>query len=154
MQEQSSSISQLEGHIHGLGWGVGRRLLDLVGWRDKGGKHEVKLLNMLGFLQTNVWKAVTGRAATSLEKGLEAEDEYMINDSAPPLTEFISMPRDLAHFCPGVFLAGVVSGVLDSANFPARVTAHLIEIEGQETPRTTVLIKFSNEVMERERMLT
>lgn len=39
-----------------------------------------------------------------------------------------------------------VQGILDSAGFPARVTAHFVPIEGQLRPRTTILIKFSQEV--------
>ncbi len=37
-------------------------------------------------------------------------------------------------------------GVLDGAGFPARVTAHFVAVEGQPRPRTTILIKFSEEV--------
>lgn len=39
-----------------------------------------------------------------------------------------------------------LKGVLDSAGFPAVVTAHFVPIEGQQRPRTTILIKFAEEV--------
>jgi len=39
-----------------------------------------------------------------------------------------------------------VQGVLDGAGFPARVTAHFVAVEGQARPRTTILIKFAEEV--------
>jgi hypothetical protein len=35
---------------------------------------------------------------------------------------------------------------LDNAGFPAVVTAHFVPIEGQQRPRTTILIKFAEEV--------
>jgi len=35
---------------------------------------------------------------------------------------------------------------LDSAGFPAVVTAHFVPVEGQLRPRTTILIKFAEEV--------
>lgn len=35
---------------------------------------------------------------------------------------------------------------MDSAGFPARVTAHFVAVEGQPRPRTTILIKFAEEV--------
>jgi hypothetical protein len=35
---------------------------------------------------------------------------------------------------------------LDSAGFPAVVTAHFVPMEGQQRPRTTILIKFAEEV--------
>ena len=35
---------------------------------------------------------------------------------------------------------------MDNAGFPAVVTAHFVPIEGQQRPRTTILIKFAEEV--------
>lgn len=40
----------------------------------------------------------------------------------------------------------LLKGVLDSAGFPAVVTAHFVPMEGQQRPRTTILIKFAEEV--------
>lgn len=48
-------------------------------------------------------------------------------------------PKDLIPF-------SVLKGVLDSAGFPAVVTAHFVPMEGQQRPRTTILIKFAEEV--------
>ena len=39
-----------------------------------------------------------------------------------------------------------MQGVLDGAGFPARVTAHFVTVEGQARPRTTILIKFAEDV--------
>ena len=39
-----------------------------------------------------------------------------------------------------------MKGVLDNAGFPAVVTAHFVPVEGQLRPRTTILIKFADEV--------
>lgn len=39
-----------------------------------------------------------------------------------------------------------LKGVLDNAGFPAVVTAHFVPVEGQQRPRTTILIKFAEEV--------
>ena len=36
---------------------------------------------------------------------------------------------------------------MDNAGFPAVVTAHFVPIEGQQRPRTTILIKFAEEVL-------
>jgi hypothetical protein len=41
-----------------------------------------------------------------------------------------------------------MQGVLDGAGFPAVVSAHFVPIEGQQRPRTTILIKFAEEVIE------
>lgn len=40
-----------------------------------------------------------------------------------------------------------LKGVLDSAGFPAVVSAHFVPVEGQQRPRTTILIKFAEEVI-------
>ena len=40
-----------------------------------------------------------------------------------------------------------MKGVLDGAGFPAVVTAHFVPAEGQQRPRTTILIKFAEEVV-------
>ena len=39
-----------------------------------------------------------------------------------------------------------LQGVLDNAGFPSRVTAHFVAVDGQSRPRTTILIKFAEEV--------
>lgn len=41
----------------------------------------------------------------------------------------------------------LLKGVLDGAGFPAVVTAHFVPMEGQQRPRTTILIKFAEEVL-------
>lgn len=43
--------------------------------------------------------------------------------------------------------------MLDSAGFPARVTAHFVPVEGLAKPRTTILVKFDRAVLEREERL-
>jgi len=74
----------------------------------------------------------------------------MISDNDLLVNKFISVPRDMGNLNCGAFVAGVVEGVLKSAGFPARVTAHSVGVEGQSRPKTTILIKFEPEVLERE----
>ncbi len=62
---------------------------------------------------------------------------------------FISVPRDLGSLNCGSFCAGVVRGVLESAGFPATVSAYAAPVEGQGL-RTNVLMKFAPEVLARE----
>ncbi|WVZ08712.1 hypothetical protein V8G54_022058 [Vigna mungo] len=91
--------------------------------------------------------------ADSLEKGTEHEDEYMISEKELLVNKFISIPKDMGTFNCGAFVAGIVRGVLDGAGFPAVVTAHFVPMEGQQRPRTTILIKFAEEVLQREARL-
>ncbi|KAF3515259.1 hypothetical protein F2Q69_00001058 [Brassica cretica] len=109
-------------------------------------RRETRLLGILSFVHSTVWKVLFGKVADSLEKGTEREDEYMISEKELLVNRFISIPKDMGTFNCGAFVAGIVKGVLDNAGFPAVVTAHFVPIEGQQRPRTTILIKFADEV--------
>ena len=76
----------------------------------------------------------------------------MIHERDPLVNSYISVPREYGHLNCAAFVAGCVQGALDAAGFPARVTAHTIPLGGEQS-RTTILIKFSPEVMARERQL-
>ncbi|KAK8649969.1 hypothetical protein V6N13_139621 [Hibiscus sabdariffa] len=119
-QTQVDNISELETRLEDAGYAVGARVLELLCHREK--------------------------VADSLEKGTEHEDEYMISEKELLVNKFISMPKDMGSFHCGAFVAGIVRGVLDNAGFPAVVTAHFVPVEGQQRPRTTILIKFAEEV--------
>jgi len=73
----------------------------------------------------------------------------MIHENAPITNAFVSVPADMGQLNCASFLAGVISGILDSARFNARVTAH----QGDTPEKTVFLVKFSREVMDRERRL-
>ncbi|OAE35816.1 hypothetical protein AXG93_4225s1190 [Marchantia polymorpha subsp. ruderalis] len=126
-QTRVDNIAELERRLEDAGAGVGLRTLELLCHREK--------------------------VADSLEKGTEHEDEYMISEKELLVNRFISVPKDMGAFNCGAFVAGVVKGVLDGAGFPARVTAHFVAVEGQARPRTTILIKFAEEVLQREARL-
>ena len=66
---------------------------------------------------------------------------------------YISVPKDFGELNCGAFVSGIVKGILDSAGFPAQVSTHYVAVEGQSRPRTTILMKFTAEVMVREQRL-
>ena len=68
----------------------------------------------------------------------------MIVEKQPLATTYISS----APCSCAAFVAGIVRGVLEGAQFPARVTAH------DEEGRTVILIKFAPEVLDRENRLS
>ena len=74
---------------------------------------------------STLWKHLFGRQARDLEQSNTAEDEYMISDSDLFVTRFVSVPREMGHFNPAAFVAGVVRGALDGAGFPARCSPPL-----------------------------
>ncbi|OZJ06404.1 hypothetical protein BZG36_00669 [Bifiguratus adelaidae] len=151
-QKRVNGIQDLEKKLNDIGFRVGLRLHELLVWRDKNGKRETKMLNILYFIHTVLWRNMFGKQADSLEKSTENEDEYMISDNEPILTRYISVPRDLSQLNCNAFVAGIVGAVLHGAQFPARVTAHTVPIEGYPS-RTTILIKLDKDVLAREELL-
>ncbi|KAI8991997.1 NO signaling/Golgi transport ligand-binding domain-containing protein [Mycotypha africana] len=151
-QKRVNGIQDLERKLNEFGYRVGYRLLELLAWREKSAKREIKVINVLYFIHSTVWKALFNKSADSLEKSTENEDEYMISDNDPLLTRYISVPKELSQLNCNAFVAGIVEAVLDGCQFPARVTAHTVPIDGFPQ-RTTILIKLDKEVLEREEFL-
>ncbi|CEG79263.1 TRAPP subunit trs31 [Rhizopus azygosporus] len=151
-QKRVNGIQDLERKLNEFGYRVGFRMLELLTWREKAAKRETKVLGILYFIHSTVWKALFGKQADSLEKSTENEDEYMISDNEPILTRYISVPKELSQLNCNAFVAGIVEAVLDGCQFPARVTAHTVPIDGYPQ-RTTILIKLDKDVLEREELL-
>lgn len=63
------------GRLNEFGYRVGSRVLELLAWREKVAKREIKVINVLYFIHSTVWKALFGKQADSLEKSTENEDE-------------------------------------------------------------------------------
>lgn len=78
-------------------------------------------------MHTQVYKYCFGRPADGLERSVEGEDECglkrggevvlteadMITMNQPPLTQHISIPKDMSQLSCEAFTAGIVEGVLD-----------------------------------------
>jgi len=113
------------------------------------GRKEKHVVAMLQTLQVPMWKALFGKTADSLEKATDKEDEYYIYDVSPLTNRFISPPRELAGFNPATFVAGIMNGILDGAEFSADVSAHF-NTNSNGITRTLYVIKFSKEVTKRD----
>lgn len=71
----AASGSRVRAHrLADIGYRVGIRSVELVGWREKAARRETRMVNMLHFIQTNVFRSLYGRPADSLEKSREADD--------------------------------------------------------------------------------
>jgi hypothetical protein len=122
--------------LNEYGYRVGSRVLELLAWREKVAKREIKVINVLYFIHSTVWKALFGKQADSLEKSTENEDECkisvvmfvkkqnqricvidMISDNEPILTRYISVPKELSQLNCNAFVAGIVEAVLDGCQF-------------------------------------
>eukprot|EP00698_Gefionella_okellyi_P011957 TRINITY_DN3190_c0_g1_i2.p1 TRINITY_DN3190_c0_g1~~TRINITY_DN3190_c0_g1_i2.p1 ORF type:complete len:126 (+),score=12.32 TRINITY_DN3190_c0_g1_i2:52-378(+) len=73
-QGRVARIDELETRLSNIGNAVGSRLLELHSFRDKAGKREVRIVPMLSFIATHVWKAIFGKTA-DIERSTENEDE-------------------------------------------------------------------------------
>lgn len=152
-QRKAKGISDLEAKLNELGYHVGQRALELTTLREgKNARRETKILGILQFVHTQIWRYVFGKPADALERSHDAANEYMIIDQEPLVSKFISVPKDMSQLNCAAFAAGVIEAVLDGSRFTASVTAHTVETD--EYPlRTVFLIKFDDAVIERENAL-
>ena len=93
-QSRSSTVPELQGKLHELGYQVGSRLLDLVFVREKAAKRETKLLNVLLFVKSTLWKTLFGKEADKLEHANDDERTYYVIEKEPLVNKFISVPKD------------------------------------------------------------
>lgn len=78
----------------------------------------------------------------------------MIHELEPLTNKFISVPPDLGQLDCAAYSAGILRGILTGSGFPARVTAHSVEVPNGQRDKTVFLVKFEPSVMKRERALT
>lgn len=155
------SVTALETKLSELGYRIGVRSLDLIAAREKQTKREVRLLNALNMVVVNVWKFLFNKQADSLKKVRDSEDEFYIEEAAPMVNRYVSVPRDYGDLNCAAFSAGIINGVLDSAGFPASVTAKVHARSapsepnsgGYTQPLTIYYIKFDQAVIAREKRL-
>ncbi|KAF4506709.1 hypothetical protein G6O67_006764 [Ophiocordyceps sinensis] len=153
-QRRVKGIQELEQRLNLQGYPIGVKLLDLLLYREppRSQLRPLTIVSLLHFIKQNVWQHLFGRQADRLEKSNNPDtpDEYMIIDNEPLVNRYISVPREMSQLNCAAFVAGVIEGVCDGADFPARVTAHTVG-EGDMWPGKTVfLVKFRGEVVERE----
>ncbi|QDS77092.1 hypothetical protein FKW77_000516 [Venturia effusa] len=166
-QRRVSGVADLEMRLNAAGYPLGLRLLDLLLSRTPTSSTQppttrpIRILSLLQFLSNTLWKHLFGRPADALERSAQNPAEYMITDNAPLVSEYISVPSEIASFNPGALVAGIMEGVCDGAGFGTvggrgvGVSAHWSEdTSGGLWPgRTIFLIRFSDEVLEREEIL-
>lgn len=145
-QNRVSTVPELQSKLSELGYHVGIRMLDLIFIREKGLRRETKLLNILLFIKSNVWKALFGKEADKLEHANDEERTYYIIEQESLVNRFISVPKDKGSLNCASFTAGIVEAILVGSNFPAKVTAHWHK-------GTTFMIKFEDSVIARDKSL-
>lgn len=135
--------------LTGSSGNVGQTPISLSNVGSLTGKKDRSVVSMLQFVHGFVWKSLFGRVADGLEKSTDKEDEYYIYDRDPITNRFISVPREMGHLNCATFIAGILGGILDGAQFTCEVSAHFNTSSSGMT-RTVFVIKFDKEVSKRE----
>ena len=148
-----SEDKDVEQQLHDLGIPIGQQVLELAAYREKAmpnnnnicqyGRRETKVVNVLHFINNQIWKILFGRTADGIEQSIDDEDEYRIIDTCPVTNAFISSGSDETHkkdksadtnYGPNCanFLAGIVEGVLNASKMYCTCSAHFVPDEGED----------------------
>lgn len=105
-----------------MGAEVGHRITDLLVMREKNGKREIKLLNVLLFIKSTMWKSLFGREADKLEHANDDERTYYIIEKESLVNKFVSVPKDKGSLNCASFVAGIVEAVLCDCGFVSNLS--------------------------------
>lgn len=125
-QSRVTDAADLEKRLMTVGFDIGSRYLELGMFRDKKTR-EIKLVQLLQWISTTVWKSLFNKQADSLEKSQQKETQCMnliglifakdlIYDKEPMETKFISVPKGV-NLHVAYFTAGILKGILCAAEF-------------------------------------
>lgn len=145
-QDRVYTVPELQTKLNEMGQHVGLRIIDALSLREKGFKRETRLINMLLFIKSSVWKSLFGKEADKLEHANEDERIYYIIEKEALVNKFISVPKDKGSLNCAAYMAGIVEAILNSCSFPAKVTVHWHK-------GTTFLIKFDEAVIARDKQM-
>ncbi|MCJ1381228.1 TRAPP subunit trs31 [Xylographa soralifera] len=136
------------------GYPLGVRLLPLLLYRapPRTATRPTRILPLLQFITTTLWKHLFGRPADALERSSANEDEYMISDNEPLVNMYVSVPKEMNQLNCAAYVAGVIEGVCDAGAMTAAVSAHNGGTE-MWPGKTVFLIRFEGGVVEREGIL-
>jgi hypothetical protein len=159
--KNSKSLLDLERKLNNLGYSIGLKFLELSSLRENFknnisssaksnlSQRNIKILQILQFIVSNIWLNLFDKKADSLEKSSDHENQFMIIDNNPIMTRFISLPKEYESLNCESFVAGIIEGILDLAYFNCEVSAHSVPQESFPN-RTIYLIKFDQYVLSRE----
>jgi hypothetical protein len=74
-QNRVESIADLEEKLENCGYGVGIRIIELLGIREKLTKRETRVVNILQYISSSLWRSLFNKVADNLERSTENEDE-------------------------------------------------------------------------------
>ena len=137
----------IEEKLSSLGYPIGEKILELCSYKEKNYKREVKIVSMLQFIHNNIWKMLFGKMADGLQKSTDDEDKYRIIENSPITNRYIPPLKNNSVNCAS-FIAGIIEGILNSADFRCKVSAFFFEQDG--ITKTLYIIKFDKDVINRD----
>ena len=146
-QSRVFTVTELQDKLASFGEQIGIRIIDTLTIRERGFRRDTKLLNVLVFIRSNVWKTLFGREADKLEHANDDAGTYYIIEKESLVNHFISVPKDKGNLNCAAFVGGILEGILKGCGYPATVTVHWHK-------GTTFLIKFDDSVIARENMVS
>lgn len=154
---KSGSVSDIETRLNQAGYPIGIKLLDLLLYRQppRSATRPTRILDLLQFIHTTLWRALFSRSADALEQSTSKKNEYMIIDNEPVVNTYISIPKEMSQLNCAAFVAGIIEGMCDVAGFGTDgVSAHWAG-EGDEMwpGKTIFLLRFKETIIEREEAL-
>jgi len=96
-QNRVSSVSDLERKLEEAGYGIGQRVVELVGSRERLTKRETRVVNMLQYVSNVVWKHLFNKTADNLERSMENEDECELHNRLHTLGTFFTDTKTHTH---------------------------------------------------------
>lgn len=141
----------IETRLNEQGYPLGLRLLSLLHYRlpPRQQDRPTRILPLLQFIHSTLWRHLFGRPADTLERSSTNELEYMISDNEPLINQYISVPKEMSQLNCGAFVAGIIEGVCDGGGMTAKVSAHSVGTEMWQG-KTVWLVRFDEGVVERE----
>lgn len=122
-QNRVYTVPELQNKLSEMGYEIGTKLIDLLIVREKNYKRETKVLNILLFIKSTLWKSLFGYEADKLELANDDDKTYYIIEKDPLVNKFISVPKDKGNLNCAVFTAGIIEAILCESGF---VSIHFI----------------------------
>ena len=141
--QRVSSVPELQDKLSEMGQRIGRSLIDLTFHREKHGKRETRIVNILVFIKSSLWRNLFGKEADGIERAVDFDNTYYLIEKESLVNKFISVPPEKGSFNAAYFSAGIIEGFLRGSLFPAKVTAH-------SHRGVAYKIEFENKVIDRE----
>lgn len=116
-QNKVYTVPELQNKLSEIGQDVGSKIIDLLIVRERNCKRETKLLNILLFIKSTLWKTLFGHEADKVELANDDDKTYYIIEKEPLVNKYISVPKDKGSLNCAVFTAGIIEAVLCGSGF-------------------------------------